>query len=122
MIRGMHPLTGQRLDLWRLKNFTGTRMPAAEGTYLFHLVAPDNPADERLVALAEVRDVTPVRDADGHVVVVPGRRAGTGRLPGEHPAGAGRAQRSQRLDNNRVFLHVWPPIEVPLSDLAGSRR
>ena len=27
------------------------------------------------------------------------------------------AQRTskQRLDNNRVFLHVWPPIEVPLS-------
>ena len=67
----MHPLTGQRLDLWRLKNFTGTRMPSAEGTYLFHLVAPNNPADERLVALAEVRDVTPVRDADGKVVAFP---------------------------------------------------
>ena len=23
------------------------------------------------------------------------------------------------LDNNRVFLHVWPTIEVPLTDLAG---
>ena len=71
VIRNMHPLTGQRLDLWRLKNFTGTRMPSAEGTYLFHLVAPNNPADERLVALAEVRDVTPLRDADGKVVAFP---------------------------------------------------
>ena len=26
---------------------------------------------------------------------------------------------SNRLDNNRVFLHVWPPIEVPLSDLSA---
>ena len=26
-IRDMHPLTGQRLDLWRLKNFDGTRLP-----------------------------------------------------------------------------------------------
>ena len=25
-IRDMHPLTGQRLDLWRLKNFDGTRL------------------------------------------------------------------------------------------------
>src|SRR6478609_8452751 len=71
VIRNMHPLTGQRLDLWRLKNFTGTRMPSAEGTYLFHLVAPNNPADERLAALAEVRDVTPLRDADGKVVAFP---------------------------------------------------
>ena len=58
-IRDMHPLTGQRLDLWRLKNFTGTRVPAAAGTYLFHVVANENPSDERLIALAEVRDVTP---------------------------------------------------------------
>ena len=71
VIRGMHPLTGQRLDLWRLKNFTGTRMPSAEDTYLFHLVAPNNPADERLAALAEVRDVTPVRDAAGNVIGFP---------------------------------------------------
>ena len=42
-IRDMHPLTGQRLDLWRLKNFNGTRLPAAAGTYLFHVVAKDNP-------------------------------------------------------------------------------
>ena len=42
-IRDMHPLTGQRLDLWRLKNFDGTRLPAADGTYLFHVVAKDNP-------------------------------------------------------------------------------
>ncbi len=42
-IRDMHPLTGQRLDLWRLKNFNGTRLPAAEGTYLFHVVGQGQP-------------------------------------------------------------------------------
>ena len=46
-------------------------LPAAEDTYLFHCVAPDNPADERLVALAEIRDVTPLRDAAGQVVAFP---------------------------------------------------
>jgi hypothetical protein len=34
VIRGMHPLTAQRLDLWRLKNFNGRRLPSAEDTYL----------------------------------------------------------------------------------------
>jgi len=119
VIRGMHPLTGQRLDLWRLKNFTGTRMPAAEGTYLFHLVAPNNPADERLVALAEVRDVTPLRDGDGNVVAFPAaERVLASCLESIRRVQAQRTSR-QRLDNNRVFLHVWPTIEIPLTDLAG---
>jgi len=71
VIRDMHPLTGQRLDLWRLKNFDGTRLPSAENIYLFHCVAKDNPADERLVALAEIRDVNPLRDASGQVTAFP---------------------------------------------------
>ncbi|HEY7815078.1 MAG TPA: biotin/lipoyl-containing protein, partial [Nakamurella sp.] len=117
VIRGMHPLTGQRLDLWRLKNFNGTRVPAAEGTYVFHLVAPNNPADERLVALAEVRDVTPVHDADGHVVSFPvAERVLAACLESIRRAQAGHSGRSP-LQNNAIFLHVWPPVEVPVSDL-----
>ena len=34
-------------------------------------VARENPRDERLVALAEVRDLTPVRDEDGRVTALP---------------------------------------------------
>ena len=113
VIRGMHPLTGQRLDLWRLKNFKGTRVPAAEGVYLFHLVAPDNPADERIVALAEVRDATPVRDADGNVTSFPVAERVLAACLESHAPGAG-GHASNRLDNNQVFLHVWPPLEVPL--------
>ena len=117
VIRGMHPLTGQRLDLWRLKNFNGTRVPAAEGTYVFHLVAPNNKADERLVALAEVRDVTPVRDADGNVVSFPvAERVLAACLESIRRAQAGHSGRSP-LQNNAIFLHVWPPVEVPVSDL-----
>ena len=39
-------------------------------------------------------------------------------------SGGCRPQRGgkRRLDNNRVFLHVWPPIEVPLSELAAFAR
>src|SRR5664280_2232755 len=42
VIRGMHPLIGQRFDLWRLKNFKGVQLPSTEDTYLFHLAALDN--------------------------------------------------------------------------------
>ena len=108
----MHPLTGQRLDLWRLKNFDGTRLPAAADTYLFHVVAKDNPTDERLIALAEVRDVTPRCNEDGEVVGVPAiERTLAACLDGIRRAQAQRGKK--RLDANRVVLYVWPMIDVP---------
>src|SRR5690606_4406613 len=32
--RDMHPLTGHRVELWRLKEFDGTRLPAEPDTFL----------------------------------------------------------------------------------------
>ena len=111
-IRDMHPLIGQRLDLWRLKNFNGTRLPAAAGTYLFHVVAKENPSDERLIALAEVRDVTPQLNEAGEVVGVPAiERTLAACLDGIRRAQTQRGKR--RLDNNRVALYVWPVLDIP---------
>jgi acetyl/propionyl-CoA carboxylase alpha subunit/acetyl-CoA carboxylase carboxyltransferase component len=121
VIRDMHPLTGQRLDLWRLKNFDGTRLPSAEGTYLFHCTAKENPSDERLVALAEIRDVNPLRDADGRVTSFPAvERVLAACLDGirRHQA----QRQGKRLDANRIFLYVWPTIEVSLDEMAGFAR
>ena len=110
-IRDMHPLTGQRLDLWRLKNFDGTRLPAAASTYLFHVVAKENPSDERLIALAEVRDVTPQLNEAGEVLGVPAiERTLAACLDGIRRAQARRGKR--RLDNNRVALYVWPVLDI----------
>ena len=117
-IRDMHPLTGQRLDLWRLKNFNGIRLPAAEGTYLFHVTAKENPSDERLVALAEVRDVTPQLNESGEVIGVPAiERALAACLDGIRRAQTQRGKK--RLENNRVALHVWPVLDIPASRLGA---
>ena len=122
IIRGMHPLTGQRLDLWRLKNFDGVRLPSGEDTYLFHAVAKDNPADERLVAMAEVRDLTPQRDAAGEVVGFPTvERLLATCLDGIRRARAER-DAGRRLDNNRIFLYAWPTIELPMAEVASFVR
>jgi hypothetical protein len=111
-IRDMHPLTGQRLDLWRLKNFDGTRLPAASGTYLFHVVARENPSDERLMALAEVRDVTTQLNEDGEVVGLPAiERAFAECLDAIRRAQAQRGMK--RLDANRVAIYVWPVLDIP---------
>ena len=58
LVRGLHPLVGRRLNLWRLRNFRITRLDAPEDVLLYHCVAQDNQTDERLVALAQVRELT----------------------------------------------------------------
>ena len=62
---------GHRLHLWRFSNFNIERLPSAEDVYLFHAVARENPKDERLFAVAEVRDLTPVCDDSGRIVQLP---------------------------------------------------
>jgi len=122
VIRGLHPLTGQRLNLWRLKEFDGDRLPSAEDTYLFHLVAKENANDERLIAMAEVRDLTPLRGAAGEVVGFPTvERLLASCLDGLRKAQAQRGA-SRRLDHNRIFLYAWPSIELPLTELASFVR
>ncbi len=96
LFRGIHPMMSERLHLWRLKNFKIERLPSVEDIYLLHAVANDNPKDERLFAVAEVRDLTPVRDHGwpNRAIAAPGahvRRSGR-----RHPAVPVEARRRAR--------------------------
>ncbi|AOW93696.1 fused acetyl/propionyl-CoA carboxylase subuit alpha/methylmalonyl-CoA decarboxylase subunit alpha [Rhodococcus sp. WMMA185] len=122
IIRDMHPLTGQRFDLWRLKNFVGTRLPGAANTFVFNLQSRDNPTDERLIAFAEISDIAILRDEDGRVIGVPeAERVLQACLDGIRRAQSTRGGK-RRLDVNRVVLYVWPNINVPLEDLQAFAR
>ena len=70
--RGLHPMIARRLQMWRLSNFEITRLGSPDGVYVFDCIARTNPSDERLIAVAEIRDVTPVRGDDGRVLSLPG--------------------------------------------------
>ncbi|MGY1679216.1 ATP-binding protein [Geodermatophilus sp. SYSU D01176] len=122
VVRGLHPLTAQRLNLWRLKNFDGERVPSAEDTYLFHITGKENPNDERFIAMAEVRDLTPLRDDAGEIVGFPTvERQLTSCLDSLRRAQS--LRRSRRpLEHNRVYLYAWPSIEVPLEEVATFAR
>ena len=111
LFRGLHPMMGERLHIWRLANFEIERLPSVEDVYLFHGIARDNPKDERLFALAEVRDMTPLRDESGQIVQIPHlermlmEALESIRLYQSHlPV-------HKRLAWNRVLLYVWPPLE-----------
>ena len=122
LYRGMHPMMAKRLELWRLRNFYVDRLPSVEDVYLFHGVARDNPKDERLFALAEVRDVTAVRDGSGRLVQIPHLErmlmetmTAIRREQSRRPAGG-------RLQWNRVLLSVRPPLAFPKEELEAIAR
>jgi acetyl/propionyl-CoA carboxylase alpha subunit/acetyl-CoA carboxylase carboxyltransferase component len=114
LYRNLHPMLAKRLKLERLGRFALTRLDSAEDVYLFHGVARDNPKDERLFALAEVRDLTPIRDETGEVVGFPLLE----RILSEALSAIRRFQShrppEQRLLENRLELHVRPPWTVPV--------
>jgi len=117
LYRGLHPMMGKRLSLWRLNNFRIERLPSVEDVYLFHAVAHDNPKDERLFACAEVRDLTPVRNEAGRIVQLPHLE----RMLAEAVAGIrlfqSRRPPQERLYWNRILLYVWPPLTLKPDEL-----
>ena len=112
--RNLHPMLAKRLAIERFGEFALTRLASAEDVYLFHGVARDNPKDERLFVLAEVRDLTPVRDDAGRAVAFPLLE----RILMEILAAVRRFQShrppERRLLENLVILYVRPPWTVPV--------
>ncbi len=122
-VRGVHPMVGRRLNLWRLRDFMITRLDAPEDVLLYHCVARENAADERLVALAQVRQFAVVRDDDGMITSLPHvERAITNCLEGIRRARTERGAAGARLDTNHVWVTVWPVIDAEVAELTALER
>ncbi len=114
---GLHPMMAKRLELWRLDNFAIEAVPTPPDIYLFHGRARENPRDERLIALAEVRDLTARRDEHGVVQRLPEFERVLREVVGAFRRFQARRPDARRLQWNRVFLYVWPPIDLTVEDL-----
>jgi hypothetical protein len=111
LFRNLHPMLAKRLELWRLDRFAIERLPSVEDVYLFHGTAEENPADRRLFAIAEVRDLTPILE-EGRIVALPHlERMAIEALQAIRRAQAQQPPR-QRLLMNRLILYVRPPWDV----------
>ncbi len=118
LIRGLHPQIARRLQLQRLREFELTRLPSAdEEIYLFRAVARANPADERLIVMGQVRDLTPLREPDGRLVALPAVEDAI--ASGLDAIRNIQAQRPQhrRFDTNRIMMYVWPLTELTAGEL-----
>jgi len=120
--RGLHRMMNKRLQLWRLRNFKLERLPAADDGYLFRCIAHENPKDERLFAIAEARDLTPVRSPSGRIVQLPHlERMLMQALAGIRQEQLRRAP-EERLHWNRVLLYVYPPVTLTPEELQPIAR
>lgn len=109
---GLHPMMAKRLHLQRFSNFQLERLPSIEDVYLFHAIARENPKDERLFALAEVRDLTPVCDESRRIVKLPHLERMFAETLAAIRLWQSRRATRDRLFWNRVLLYVWPPLFV----------
>lgn len=118
LIRGLHPYIAQRMRMERLRKFDLTRLPSAddEEIYLFRAVAKENPADDRLVAFAQVRDLSSLRENDGRLLSLPTAET----VLASCADSIRRAKRGQKraVNTNRIVMYVWPPVDASADDLA----
>ena len=118
LVRGVHPLEGRRLHLWRLRNFHVTRVadlapvgagPATEGVLLYHCVAKGNPDDQRLVALAQVHRFEVARDCTGQITAIEDAADGTSRLRRRDRKGPSRARPRGPVAGHEPRVARYPP-------------
>jgi acetyl/propionyl-CoA carboxylase alpha subunit/acetyl-CoA carboxylase carboxyltransferase component len=120
LVRGVHPMVGRRLTLGRLREFDVTRLDAPEDVLLYRCVAPGNEADQRLVALAQVRQLAVVRDQAGRVVGLPhAERAIANCLEAIRRVRAASGAAGARLDMNYVWVYIWPTIAADPEQLTS---
>jgi acetyl-CoA carboxylase carboxyltransferase component len=122
LYRGFHTMIGKRLRLARLAEFELTRLPSVEDVYVFRGVARANPKDERIFGMAEVRDVTPVRDASGRLVAVPHLERMFMEVLAAIRLFQGRRKLEARLHWNRILLDVWPPLLFSRDEIMDMTR
>jgi acetyl/propionyl-CoA carboxylase alpha subunit/acetyl-CoA carboxylase carboxyltransferase component len=110
-LRGLHPMVAERMDLWRLANFTLERVSSDHDLHLLLATARVNPRDERLVAVGEVRDLKPVRDERGRIVALPELERIARQALEAMRTFQSRRHSHERLHWNRVMLYAWPVME-----------
>ncbi|RVX45124.1 acetyl/propionyl-CoA carboxylase alpha subunit [Nonomuraea polychroma] len=118
LIRGLHPFIAERMQLERLSKFDLTRLPSSdEEVYLFQCVARENPSDDRLVAFAQVRDLTELREHDGRLVALPTIEDTVASCLDSIRRAQSRRPAAKRFNTNRIVVYVWPPSVITRAEM-----
>ena len=110
-------MVAERLGLWRFSRFELTRLAAAPEVHMFRIQGREVPDDQRLIALADVRDLTILRDEDGRVRGLPQLERILDACLDSLRAARSADRELAQLDWNRVKLYVWPVVDATLGEL-----
>ena len=123
LIRGLHPYIAQRMQLERLSKFDLTRLPSSdEEIYLFRCVARENASDDRLVAFAQVRDLTELREHDGRLVALPTAENAVAVCLDAIRRAQSLRPSNKRFSTNRIVVYVWPPVDITAAEMGMIAR
>lgn len=118
LIRGLHPYIAQRMQLDRLSKFDLTRLPSLdEEVYLFQCVARENSSDDRLVAFAQVRDLTGLREHTGRLIALPTAENTIATCIDSIRRAQSRRPSKKRFNTNRIVVYIWPPSDLTRAEL-----
>jgi acetyl/propionyl-CoA carboxylase alpha subunit/acetyl-CoA carboxylase carboxyltransferase component len=118
LIRGLHPYIAQRMQMERLSAFDLTRLPSSdEEVYLYQCVARENPLDDRLVAFAQVRDLTELRDHEGRLTGLPTTEYTIATCVDSIRRAQVRRPSKKRFNTNRIVIYVWPPSDLTPAEM-----
>ncbi|MFT4200882.1 carboxyl transferase domain-containing protein [Gordonia sp. (in: high G+C Gram-positive bacteria)] len=113
LIRGLHPYIAQRMQMERWRKFDLTRLPSSdEEVYLYRCVAKANPADDRLVAFTQIRDLTDVSEEDGRLITLPTAESNFATCVDSIRRAQAQRPRNKRFNTNQIIMYIWPPIDV----------
>lgn len=120
LVRGVHPMVARGLNLWRLTEFELTRLSAPGDVLLYEAVARSNPDDRRLVAMAQVQQMSVVRDAEGPVTSLPhAERAVLHCLEAIRRTRIARGRAASQIVRNHVWITVVPVLDAEVAQLTS---
>jgi acetyl/propionyl-CoA carboxylase alpha subunit/acetyl-CoA carboxylase carboxyltransferase component len=109
-LQGVHPEVAQRIDLARLVHFELKRLPGGEDLYCFRGRHRENPEDERIFVLAEVRGLAPESEGREARLFVPAFENAFFEATRRLRTILGSLDPARRLQWNRLCLFVAPEV------------
>jgi acetyl-CoA carboxylase carboxyltransferase component len=109
-LQGLHPEIARRIDLARLANFELERLPGGEDLYCFRGRHRENPEDERIFVLAEVRGLAPESEGREAELFVPAFENAFFEATRRLRTILGSLDPARRLQWNRLCLFVAPEV------------
>jgi len=83
----------------------------------FQCVARDNPSDDRLIAFAQIRDLTELREHDGRLVALPTAEDAIATCLDSIRRAQSQRTAANRFPHQRIVVYVWPVTEVGFTEL-----